>query len=169
METNLGDLITKNSKGFKCLPSQYKIIYGDGLNIPKIASVLDLMIHNGWCASNIVFGVGGNFAQRIDRDTERFAMKSSEQTFVVETESGDKSLEVRDVCKETPGKESKKGRFHIALENGVPKCYRLGDPVVADLPNLLETFYVNGQKVKPSDNIDTIRERIKTWREFYKF
>jgi nicotinamide phosphoribosyltransferase len=170
METNLGDLITKNDKGFKCLPSRYKIIYGDGLNIPKITGVLDLMVQNGWCASNIVFGVGGNLAQRgVDRDSERFAMKSSEQTFLVEHESGDASIEVRDVCKETPGKESKKGRFHIALENGVPKCYRLGDAVVAELPNMLETFSVNGQKVKESDNIDTIRSRINTWRDVYDF
>jgi len=132
---------------------------------------LDRMMQDGWCASNIVFGVGGNFAQRIDRDTERFAMKSSEQTFLVETDSGsgDASIEVRDVCKETPGKESKKGRFHIALENGVPKCFRLGDPAVADLPNMLETFSVNGQKVKESDNIDTIRARINTWRGVYDF
>ena len=171
METNLGDLVTKNAKGFKDLPSQYKLIYGDGLNIPKIAGVLNRMIQDGWCASNIVFGVGGNFAQRIDRDTERFAMKSSEQTFLVETDSGsgDASIEVRDVCKETPGKESKKGRFHIALENGVPKCFRLGDPAVADLPNMLETYSVNGQKVKEPDNIDTIRARINTWRGVYDF
>jgi nicotinamide phosphoribosyltransferase len=169
METNLSDLITKNSKGFKCFPSQYKIIYGDGLNIPKIASVLDRMIQKGWCASNIVFGVGGNFAQRIDRDTERFAMKSSEQTFLIEDESGNTTVEVRDVCKETPGKESKRGRFHIALDNGVPKCFRLGDPAVAELPNLLETFCVNGQKLLPTENIDMIRDRINAWRDVYNF
>jgi nicotinamide phosphoribosyltransferase len=169
METNLGDLITTNSKGFKCFPSQYKIIYGDGLNIPKIASILDHMIQKSWCASNIVFGVGGNFAQRIDRDTERFAMKSSEQTFLIEDYDGNISIQVRDVCKETPGKESKSGRFHIALDNGVPKCFRLGDPAVAELPNLLETFSVNGQKIKQSDNIVVIRERINTWRTMYNF
>ena len=169
METNLGDLITTNSKGFKCFPSQYKIIYGDGLNIPKIASILDRMVQKGWCASNIVFGVGGNLAQRIDRDTERFAMKASEQTFLVEHDSGNMTIEVRDVCKETPGKESKKGRFHIALDDGVPKCFRLGDPAVAALPNLLQTFSVNGQKLVQSDTIDVIRSRINTWREVYKF
>lgn len=169
METNLGDLITKNSKGFKVFPSQYKIIYGDGLNIPKIASILELMIQNGWCASNIVFGVGGNFAQRIDRDTERFAMKSSEQVFLVEHESGGNAIEVRDVCKETPGKESKRGRFHIALDDGVPKCFKLGDQVVVDRPNMLETFYQNGQLVKSFDNIDTVRERINYWRCVYDF
>jgi nicotinamide phosphoribosyltransferase len=165
METNLSDLIQTNASGFKVLPPQYKIIYGDGLNIPKIASILDRMNLDGWCATNIVFGVGGNFAQRIDRDTERFAMKASEQKFVIEDEAGNLTYETRDVCKETPGKESKKGRFHIALENGVPKCYKLGDPAVSTQPNMLETFSVNGELTKSLDNIDVVRERINTWRD----
>jgi len=168
IETNLGDLIKENSKGFKLLPPQYKIIYGDGLNIQKIKKILELMITNKWCASNIIFGVGGNLAQRIDRDTERFAMKSSEQTFLVETEDGNTSIQVRDVCKETPGKESKKGRFHIALnDNHIPQCFKLGDPIVSDKPNLLETFYCNGKIVKSPDNIDEIRKRINDWRTRY--
>ena len=96
-------------------------------------------------------------------------MKSSEQVFLIEHESGGNVIEVRDVCKETPGKESKKGRFHIALDNGVPKCFRLGDQVVADRLNMLETFYQNGQIVKSSDNIDTIRERVNYWRGIYDF
>jgi nicotinamide phosphoribosyltransferase len=169
MEANLSDLITTNSNGFKVLPPQYKIIYGDGLNIPKIASILDRMNLDGWCATNIVFGVGGNFAQRIDRDTERFAMKASEQKFIIEDEAGNLTYETRDVCKETPGKESKKGRFHIALENGVPKCYKLGDPAVSTQPNMLETFCVNGELTKSLDNIDAVRDRINTWRDFYDF
>ena len=168
IETNLGDLIKENVKGFKLLPPQYKIIYGDGLNIQKIKKILELMITNKWCASNIIFGVGGNLAQRIDRDTERFAMKSSEQTFLVETEDGNTSIQVRDVCKETPGKESKKGRFHIALnDSNIPQCFKLGDPIVSDKPNLLETFYYNGKIVKSPDNIDVIRKRIIDWRTTY--
>lgn len=170
IETNLGDLIKENSKGFRLLPPQYKIIYGDGLNIPKINKILELMITNKWCASNIIFGVGGNLAQRIDRDTERFAMKSSEQTFLVETEDGNTSIETRDVCKETPGKESKKGRFHIALnDSNIPQCFKLGDPSVSNKPNLLETFYHNGEIVKSSDNIEEIRKRINDWRTKYDF
>ncbi len=169
IEANLLELVTVNSKGFKVLPSQYKIIYGDGLNIPKIASILELMVKEGWCASNIVFGVGGNFAQRIDRDTERFAMKSSEQSFFVEDEAGNLTFETRDVAKETPGKESKKGRFHIGLDSGVPKCFRLGDSAVANQPNMLEPVCIEGTVVKTPDNIDVVRARINTWREFYDF
>jgi hypothetical protein len=96
-------------------------------------------------------------------------MKSSEQVFLVEHESGGNAIEVRDVCKETPGKESKRGRFHIALDDGVPKCFKLGDQVVVDRPNMLETFYQNGQLVKSFDNIDTVRERVNYWRGVYNF
>lgn len=169
MERNLADHITLNSKGYKVLPSTYKIIYGDGLNIPKISDILNNMIHDGWCASNIVFGVGGNFAQRIDRDTERFAMKSSEQTFLIEDTQGNSSIEVRNVCKETPGKESKKGRFHITSINGELECFNTDDHRVKDSLNLLEPFCINGELTKRMDNIDIIRQRINEWRDFYNF
>lgn len=169
IETNLGDLIKENSKGFKVLPNPYKIIYGDGLDIRKIKQILELMITNKWCASNIIFGVGGNLAQRIDRDTYRFAMKASEQTFSVETEDGNTSIQVRDVCKETPGKESKKGRFHIALnDSNIPQCFKLGDPAVSDKSNLLETYYYNGEIIKSFDNIEQIRRRVEYWTEVYE-
>jgi nicotinic acid phosphoribosyltransferase len=59
--------------------------------------------------------------------------------------------------------------YHIALENDVPKCFKLGDHVVAGRQNMLETFYQNGQIVKSSDNIDTIRERVNYWRGVYDF
>lgn len=166
---NLGNLITTNEKGFKVLPSQYKIIYGDGLNIPKISGILSKMIEDGWCASNIVFGVGGNFAQRIDRDTERFAMKSSEQKILVENIIGNIHVETRNTCKETPGKESKKGRFHVSIVNGIPQCFSLNDPAVVGLPNLLETYFENGEQVRALDNIDQIRERVNYWRNEYNF
>ena len=164
LDKNLKDVNTVNSKGFKVLNSHYKVIYGDGLNIPKITSILERMIADGWCASNIVFGVGGNLAQRIDRDTERFAMKASEETFLIEDSAGNSRIEVRNVCKETPGKQSKKGRFHIAEVDGVIQCFTLGDPKVKDLPNLLTRYSENGNVSTPLDNIRVIRERVNTYR-----
>ena len=113
LDKNLKDVNTVNQKGFKVLNSHFRVIYGDGLNNEKIDDILNRMIKDGWCASNIIFGVGGNLAQKIDRDTERFAMKASEQKFLVSDVNGKKWTDVRQVCKETPGKQSKKGRFHI--------------------------------------------------------
>ena len=169
LDKNLKDVNTVNSKGFKVLNSHYKVIYGDGLNIPKITSILERMVADGWCASNIVFGVGGNLAQRIDRDTERFAMKASEETFLVEDSVGNSKVEVRNVCKETPGKRSKEGRFHIATVDGVTKCFTLGDPTVKDMPNLLELYSQNGNICKPLDNIDVVRARVNAYRAALDF
>ncbi len=164
MDRNLSDVITVNSQGFRVLPPQYKIIYGDGLNIPKITQILELMIQEDWCASNIVFGVGGNFAQRIDRDTERFAMKASEQTFQVENNEGKTWIETRETCKETPSKKSKKGRFHIALVNGSPKCFTFGDLEIGNLPNMLEVYSNGKDLAKRMETIGEIRDRVNRWR-----
>jgi nicotinamide phosphoribosyltransferase len=169
LNKNLFDVNTVNSKGFKVLNSHYKVIYGDGLNIPKITAILTQMMKDGWCASNIVFGVGGNLAQRIDRDTERFAMKASEETFLVEDTTGKTWTEVRDVCKETPGKQSKKGRFHIATVDGIVQCFSQGDPKLNHIPNMLECYSVNGNVCRPLDNIETVRARVNEGRRMLDF
>ncbi len=37
------------------------------------------MMSGGWAASNIIFGMGGGLLQKINRDTQCFAFKSSAQ------------------------------------------------------------------------------------------
>jgi nicotinamide phosphoribosyltransferase len=156
--------VEKDGKKFKVLDSHWKVLIGDGLNIPKVKAILDMMIEDGWCATNIVFGVGGNLAQNINRDTFRFAMKASEETFDVTTVDGQTYTEVREVCKETPGKQSKKGRFHVGVFDGVVQCNSLDDPKVKDVPNMLVQYCVNGNETRPRENIDTIRARVNEGR-----
>jgi len=164
---NLIEFITVNEKGFKVLPKQYKIIYGDGLSISKIRSILDMMIADGWCATNIVFGVGGNLLQNVNRDTFRFAMKSSQQEYEITNVDGRVWKEIRDVGKETPGKQSKKGRFHVGLIDGKIECNDINDSRVVGIPNMLERYYENGNVCKSVGNIDEIRERVNAGREMY--
>jgi nicotinamide phosphoribosyltransferase len=166
---NLAELITVNEKSFRVLPKQYKIIYGDGLSISKIRAILDMMIVDGWCATNIVFGVGGNLLQNINRDTFRFAMKSSQQEYEITNVDGSVRREVRNVGKETPGKQSKKGRFHISMVDGVIECNDIDDPRVANIPNMLERYYENGNVCKSvgNTNLMEIRERVNAGREIY--
>lgn len=67
---------TTNSKGFKVLPPQVRIIQGDGVNIDSIAGVYEMMKERKISAENIVFGMGGKLLQAgIDRDTQNFATK----------------------------------------------------------------------------------------------
>lgn len=68
---------TVNSKGFKVLPPQVRIIQGDGVNIGSIAEIYEELYKLGISAENIVFGMGGKLLQAdINRDTQNFATKA---------------------------------------------------------------------------------------------
>ncbi|NBX77524.1 MAG: nicotinate phosphoribosyltransferase, partial [Proteobacteria bacterium] len=68
---------TINSKGFKVLDQHISVIYGDGLNLNSIDEILNHMVKNKWCASNITFGMGAGLLQKVTRDTQRCAYKVS--------------------------------------------------------------------------------------------
>lgn len=102
-----------NLKGYKVLPSYFRLIQGDGnrdeLSIRKVLNTLE---SNGYSASNIAFGMGGGLLQLVDRDTQRFAMKASQAII---------DNEVIDVYKDPitdAGKKSKRGRLDLVFRNG---------------------------------------------------
>lgn len=68
---------TTNSKGYKVLPTQIRIIQGDGIDREMIGKILAAIKEIGFSAENIVFGSGGGLLQKFDRDTMRFAIKCS--------------------------------------------------------------------------------------------
>ncbi len=69
---------TVNEKGFKVLPENIGIIYGDGINYFSIEKILEAFVAAGFCVSNIIFGMGGRLGQAgIDRDVLKFALKCS--------------------------------------------------------------------------------------------
>jgi nicotinamide phosphoribosyltransferase len=113
---------TTNAKGYKVL-NHVRLIQGDGVNAQSIADILAVLKANGYAAENIAFGLGGGLLQQLDRDTQRFAMKTS-------------AIEVngawRDVYKQPVtdlGKQSKRGRLTLYY-NASTGCYRtdLRDP-----------------------------------------
>ena len=69
--------VTKNSKGFKMLPSYIRIIQGDGISYETLGEVLSSVKRSGWSAENVVFGSGGALLQKLDRDTQKCAYKCS--------------------------------------------------------------------------------------------
>ena len=75
MEEQFGS--TKNEAGFKVL-NNIGIIYGDGITDPSVvAAILQKFMDNGYAASNLAFGMGGGLLQKVDRDTQEFALKCS--------------------------------------------------------------------------------------------
>lgn len=66
-----------NEKGFKVLDPHIRIIQSDGVDIESINGILYNLHTNGYSADNIAFGMGGALLQKLNRDTQRFAMKCS--------------------------------------------------------------------------------------------
>lgn len=66
----------RNKQGYKVLKT-VKIMQGDGVNIDSIEEILIEMSVAGFCATNIAFGMGGALLQKVNRDTQKFAMKCS--------------------------------------------------------------------------------------------
>jgi nicotinamide phosphoribosyltransferase len=69
-----------NSKGYRVLNPKVRVIQGDGVNYWTIQDTLTAMARAGWSADNITFGMGGALLQQLNRDTQKFAFKTSAVT-----------------------------------------------------------------------------------------
>lgn len=68
---------TINSKGYKVLPPQVRVIQGDGIEYDSIGHIYMNLAANGIAAQNLVLGMGGALLQKVNRDTQKFALKCS--------------------------------------------------------------------------------------------
>ncbi len=68
---------TINEKGFKVIDPHVRVIQGDGVNYESIIEILEMMIEERFSVENIAFGMGGALLQKVDRDTQKFAIKCS--------------------------------------------------------------------------------------------
>jgi nicotinamide phosphoribosyltransferase len=139
----------KNKKGYKVLNPKVRVIQGDGNNLEMIRLILQKMMAKTWSADNIAFGMGGGLLQDCNRDTLKFAMKTS----YVEVNG-----EGRDVFKDPitdVGKKSKKGKLGLyGNEYGEISM----DPTKGE--SILETVYENGRLLKEY-TLDEVRENAK--------
>lgn len=123
-----------NDKGFQELNPHVRVLWGDGLNYDKIYDILLAMKGKGWSAANIAtLGMGGGLLQGVNRDTQRFAFKSSAQK---------RNGKWYDVWKDPldTTKSSKRGRLALALSNSGYETLPEAD--VSD--NQLVPVFVNG-------------------------
>jgi nicotinamide phosphoribosyltransferase len=103
---------TINDKGYKVLDPHIGIIFADHICADMINKICNELVKEKFAINNVIYGSGGKLLQCMTRDTINAAMKLSELTFEGRAIS---------VCKTTPGKESKAGRFDLPLvyENSV--------------------------------------------------
>lgn len=142
---------TVNEKGYRVLPSQVRMIQGDGIQYDTVGPILEAVMNAGWSADNLAFGSGGGLLQQCNRDTQRFAFKCS---FVEVNGTG------RNVYKQPqtdPTKNSKQGR--LMLTHGTKGLITV-PANSAGYSDIMRTVYHNGV-LFIDDNLEDIRKRAK--------
>lgn len=144
---------TTNKQGKIVLDPHVRVLWGDGLDQFAIEKILTKVSLAGFSAENLVFGMGGGLLQKVDRDTQRFAFKSSAQ---------ERDGKWFDVFKEPVGsdKRSKKGRLRLSVDTR-------GDYETEPLDafehdhlverDVLQTVFENGELVKEY-SFDEVRQ-----------
>lgn len=137
---------TTTDAGFRVLNDQIRVLWGDGIDRDGIRSIVHTLHSNNFAAENMVFGMGGGLLQKVNRDTQRFAFKSSAQC---------RDGQWYDVQKDPldASKASKAGR--LKLTHPVGERYhtvRIEEPG----EDLLETVFLNGE-ITRRQNFDEIR------------
>jgi len=144
---------TSNRKGYKILRPSVKVLWGDGIDYMGIRNILHSMKESNWAASNIIFGCGGGLLQKLHRDVQRFAFKSSAQRRGgVWTEIFKKPTDV--------SKMSKKGR--LALVKDDKDRYQTLESVspTTSVPDVLQTVFEDGILVRDM-TWDQVRENAR--------
>ncbi len=135
---------TINEKGYKVLPPQVRVIQGDGISYSSIPPIFAALEEAGISAENLVLGMGGALLQRVNRDTQEFALKCSfaqvnghqidVQKMPVEM---DKEGNLR-----TSFKKSKAGKLKLVAQDGQFTTLRQNEH--PELPDQLITVFENG-------------------------
>jgi nicotinamide phosphoribosyltransferase len=150
--------------GYKVLNPKVRLIQGDGVNYDSIADILRTMNQYDWSADNITFGMGGALLQKVDRDTQKMAIKCSYAEGFREgpgmaTSNITQWPWQREVYKEPitdPGKDSKRGRLSVVNDRGVLRTQSESLTPAGD--NQLVEVYRNGQMLV-EHNLADIRQR----------
>ncbi|MBL7834591.1 MAG: nicotinate phosphoribosyltransferase [Cyclobacteriaceae bacterium] len=150
--------LTVNSKGYRVLPPQVRVIQGDGVDYDSIGKIYEALTAQKISAENLVLGMGGALLQKVNRDTQKYALKCSY------SEVNGKEADVRKspVEMDETGtivksfKTSKAGKLKLINTAEGMKTVQ-NDTAGTDL---LETVFENG-KLMRTDTFETIRERAK--------
>lgn len=143
-----------NSKGYKVLNPKVRVLWGDGIDIDGINEICVALINAGYSVENMAcFGMGGGLLQKVNRDTQRFAFKSSAQR---------RNGVWHDVFKNPldASKASKRGRLVLARTFGyttLPLNHRGGQALIVDQ---LQTVFEDGV-AKKQYTFDQVRENAK--------
>jgi nicotinamide phosphoribosyltransferase len=138
---------TVNEKGYKVLPPQVRVIQGDGVNYESIKNIYQALKAQGISAENLVLGMGGALLQKIDRDTERFALKCSHAIIdgkEVNVEKSPAEMDANGQITES-FKKSKAGALKLVKIDNTFKTVTQNE--YKELADELQTVFKNGELV----------------------
>jgi nicotinamide phosphoribosyltransferase len=140
--------VAVNGKGFKVL-NHVRLIQGDGIDPETISVILDRVLAAGYSADNVAFGMGGGLLQKVNRDTQKFALKCSAARV------GGRWVEVYKDPVTDAGKTSKRGRLTLLRHRGDGRYQTVAlpaDGAALTIPEgwdeALETVWENGALVR---------------------
>lgn len=141
---------TVNHLGYRVLDSHVRLLWGDGIDLDGIEKILAALAAAGFAACNVAcFGMGGGLLQKVNRDTQRCAIKASAIMC---------KHEWKDVYKEPldTSKASKRGRLKTVRDEatGTFVTVPLTDPRKSAMWNVFE----NGELTR-FQTLAEIRER----------
>jgi nicotinamide phosphoribosyltransferase len=144
-----------NSKGYKVLPPQVRVIQGDGIDYDSIGKIYEHLTQHGIAAQNVVLGMGGALLQKVNRDTQKFALKCAYAEVDGKGVNVQKSpVEMNEQGEITTSfKTSKSGRMKLVNNEGIKTVaeHDAGE-------DLLETVFENGM-ITCEHTFEEIRER----------
>ena len=151
---------TVNEKGYKVLPPQVRVIQGDGVNYDAIKDMYKALKDNGISAENLVLGMGGALLQKVDRDTQKFALKCSYAEVSGEGVIVQKSPTEMDADGNITGsfKKSKGGRLKLVKVDEAFKTVQQSE--YPELKDEMVTIFENGELLQES-TFEEVRDRAK--------
>ncbi|NIG52555.1 nicotinate phosphoribosyltransferase [Chitinophaga sp. Cy-1792] len=151
---------TTNEKGYKVLPPQVRVIQGDGISYSSIPGIFAALEQAGISAENLVLGMGGALLQRVNRDTQEFALKCSYAQVNgkhIDVQKSPAELD-KDGHLRTSFKKSKAGKLKLVVENGVFITVR--EEEFPDLKDQLVTVFENGH-LTSNITFEAVRQNAK--------
>ncbi|MBD0862925.1 nicotinate phosphoribosyltransferase [Gordonia sp. zg691] len=150
---------TVNSKGFKVLPPNVRVVQGDGLDIEQHRQIYEELEKRGLSGENVLCGMGGGLLQDVSRDMQNFGYKASAICV---------NGEWRGAAKRPKGdlmKHSREGRFALQFTDGEYRTV-LRDSIPAE-ENLLVPVYRNGELLNKTTFAEVIERSERPVPEHY--
>lgn len=151
---------TVNSKGYKVLPPQIRLIYGDAITAKISEDICSDLITKKISVENVIFGIGAYTYQYVTRDTRGYAVKA---TYCEHKDFGSKAI--YKAPKTAPWKKSVKGCVAVFEHEPGQFTYvdefDLGESLNID-GNIMVKKYSNG-KFYNRESFEQIKERLNKY------